>query len=147
MSLLSDSSLFKTKASSTLNKDTKSFGKQYLTDGSLETCWNSDQGANQWIIIEFTKQITATQLSLMFQGGFTSTEVQVLAAVDSTPSASSADWVPLMAIYPEDSNKEQLFALSSEGPVAVRSVKLLFTLPSDTFGRIVIYKLDILGDV
>ncbi|KAJ3027942.1 UNVERIFIED_CONTAM: hypothetical protein HDU68_002798 [Siphonaria sp. JEL0065] len=37
----------------------------------------------------------------MFQGGFTSSEVQILIAADSTPSSSSPGWAPLSAIYPE----------------------------------------------
>jgi hypothetical protein len=32
-----------TKVSSTLNRDTKQFGKKFLFDGLDETCWNSDQ--------------------------------------------------------------------------------------------------------
>jgi hypothetical protein len=35
--------LFKNRVSSVLNKDTKSYGKQFLSDGKEETCWNSDQ--------------------------------------------------------------------------------------------------------
>ena len=31
------------RVSSTLNRDTKQFGKKYLFDGKSETCWNSDQ--------------------------------------------------------------------------------------------------------
>jgi hypothetical protein len=32
-----------TRVSTVLNKDTKSYGKQFLCDGKEETCWNSDQ--------------------------------------------------------------------------------------------------------
>ena len=31
------------RVSSVLNKDNKSYGKQFLCDGKEETCWNSDQ--------------------------------------------------------------------------------------------------------
>ena len=34
------------RVSSTLNRDTKQFGKKYLFDGNNETCWNSDQVNN-----------------------------------------------------------------------------------------------------
>lgn len=37
-----------TRVSSTLNRDTKQFGKKFLIDGSDETCWNSDQGGTSW---------------------------------------------------------------------------------------------------
>jgi hypothetical protein len=58
----------KIKVSSVLNKDTKQFGKQFLTDNNLETCWNSDQGKNQFIQIEFESPQTPKQIKLMFQG-------------------------------------------------------------------------------
>ena len=42
--MLSDSSCqYTCRVSSTLNRDTKQFGKKYLFDGRSETCWNSDQ--------------------------------------------------------------------------------------------------------
>lgn len=31
------------RVSSVLNRDTKSYGRQFLCDGKEETCWNSDQ--------------------------------------------------------------------------------------------------------
>ena len=31
------------RVSSVLNRDVKQFGKKYMFDGDLETCWNSDQ--------------------------------------------------------------------------------------------------------
>ena len=31
------------RVSSTLNRDTKQFGKKFLFDNREETCWNSDQ--------------------------------------------------------------------------------------------------------
>ena len=34
---------FEKRVSSVLNKETKSYGKQFLTDNKEETCWNSDQ--------------------------------------------------------------------------------------------------------
>ena len=56
------------EVSSTLNRDTKQFGKKFLFDGREETCWNSDQvaiefvfsivncdlqGSPQWVSLEF----------------------------------------------------------------------------------------------
>ena len=43
MSLLADKSHFMIRVSSVLNKDVKSFGKQFLTDRDTSTCWNSDR--------------------------------------------------------------------------------------------------------
>ncbi|KAJ3398545.1 hypothetical protein CcCBS67573_g08420 [Chytriomyces confervae] len=138
------SSDVKIKVSSTLNKDSKSFGKQYLTDGDLETCWNSDQGTSQWIIAEFPRSVSPSQVVLMFQGGFTSSQVLVFSA-PSPLASSSPDWTQLTQLYPEDSNKLQTFDVASSAASAVRSLKFVFTECSDTYGRIVVYKLDVLG--
>ena len=42
--------LIEPRVSSVLNKDTKSYGKQFLCDGKEETCWNSDQVLNFFIL-------------------------------------------------------------------------------------------------
>ena len=42
MSLLREKK-FVCRVSSTLNRDTKQFGKKFLFDDKEETCWNSDQ--------------------------------------------------------------------------------------------------------
>jgi len=31
------------RVSTTLNRDSKMYGKKFMLDGSDETCWNSDQ--------------------------------------------------------------------------------------------------------
>merc|ERR550519_2138038 len=41
------------RVSSTLNRDTKQFGKKHLFDDREDTCWNSDQGSPQWVSLEF----------------------------------------------------------------------------------------------
>ncbi|KAJ3293923.1 Nuclear receptor 2C2-associated protein [Rhizoclosmatium sp. JEL0117] len=148
MSLLKNSTEFKVKVSSTLNKDSKSFGKQYLTDGSDETCWNSDQGTSQWIIIELPQPSSISHLHLMFQGGFTSSEVQVFAAPTGTLPSSSSEWIDVGSVYPEDSNKEQALALGEAGVgIKAQSVKIVFSKPGDTYGRIVLYKVDLVGTI
>lgn len=66
------------RVSSVLNKDTKQFGKQYMIDGTEETCWNSDQGSPQSVFIKFDdaeeiaqgKSLTIHAINIMFQGGF-----------------------------------------------------------------------------
>ena len=50
------------RVSSVLNKGTKSYGKQYLFDGNEETCWNSDEGSQQWIVIKFEDAVSLTQV-------------------------------------------------------------------------------------
>ncbi|VCW79628.1 unnamed protein product [Gulo gulo] len=60
------------RVSSVLNRDTRQFGKKHLFDQNEETCWNSDQGPSQWVILEFPQRIRVSQLQIQFQGGFSS---------------------------------------------------------------------------
>ena len=67
--LLSDPNICKIKVSSVLNKSADFAGKNML-DGDLNTCWNSAAGADQFIVIDFTRHVIPNMLSLIFQGGF-----------------------------------------------------------------------------
>ncbi|KAF3829234.1 hypothetical protein GH733_003498 [Mirounga leonina] len=60
------------RVSSVLNRNTRQFGKKHLFDQNEETCWNSDQGPSQWVILEFPQRIRVSQLQIQFQGGFSS---------------------------------------------------------------------------
>lgn len=41
-----------------------------MFDDSLETCWNSDQGTPQYILLDFAEKVEVTRFSIQFQGGF-----------------------------------------------------------------------------
>ncbi|ETE56617.1 Nuclear receptor 2C2-associated protein, partial [Ophiophagus hannah] len=43
-----------------------------MFDGNEETSWNSDQGAIQWLAMEFPQTVQASQIQIQFQGGFAS---------------------------------------------------------------------------
>ncbi|TNM87422.1 hypothetical protein fugu_005643 [Takifugu bimaculatus] len=60
----------KSWVSSVLNRDVKQYGKKYLFDCNEETCWNSDQGERQWVILEFPQSVKVSELRIQFQGGF-----------------------------------------------------------------------------
>ena len=63
----------KIKVSSVLNKDSKQFGKDFLFDDNLETCWNSDTGTGQFIKVKMNENWVVKNLAgiqLMFQGAF-----------------------------------------------------------------------------
>jgi len=82
MNLLADKSEFSAKVSSVLNKNVKEFGKQFLFDGREDTCWNSDQGSPQTILISFQKpHAKIGQLQIQFQGGFVGTQCHVIVNV------------------------------------------------------------------
>ncbi|KAJ1959857.1 Nuclear receptor 2C2-associated protein [Dispira parvispora] len=93
---------FEDNVSSVSNRDTKNYGKQHLLDGNDETCWNSDQGTPQFIMVKFTRQVTPTDLKIMFQGGFVGKSVQVWVAGPGT------EWIHQGDYYPEDTNHYQI---------------------------------------
>ncbi|OZJ02064.1 hypothetical protein BZG36_04968 [Bifiguratus adelaidae] len=125
----------KIKVSSVLNRDNASFGKQNLTDGNHETCWNSEQGLPQYILIDFGQAVEPRQLDLMFQGGFVGKKCVLLT------SAGDNNYKPWTTIYPDDVNSAQRFpldpAISQDKDDIVR-MKLLFEESSDFFGRITV---------
>ncbi|KZV67603.1 galactose-binding like protein [Peniophora sp. CONT] len=124
------------KVSSTLDK---SVGKKFLTDGSPETCWTSQQGSPQYIQMLFPSPVLLRQIAITFQGGFVGTSCTV-----DTRASDSGDWAKLTAVYPEDVNRKQVFDVNSPDPI--QSLKLTFEESSDFFGRITVYDLDVLGE-
>ncbi|KAF8918853.1 galactose-binding domain-like protein [Mucidula mucida] len=130
------SSATKIKVSSTLEKST---GKANLIDGNPETCWTSQQGLPQYIQLTFTAPVTPKVLCVTFQGGFVGTECEV-----QTPSQEG--WCAVQKVYPEDVNREQKFHLNEAQFYEIVAVRLVFLKSSDFFGRITIYKLDLLSE-
>ncbi|KAF9289613.1 Nuclear receptor 2C2-associated protein [Linnemannia elongata] len=90
------------KVSSVLNRETTLYGKQFLTDNSEETCWNSEAGTPQFIVIDFGRKVNIETFQLMFQGGFVGKTCQVLAWTDAS------EFVDMMRFYPEDINPLQI---------------------------------------
>ena len=43
--------------SSTLQRNTKEYGKKFLFDGCSDTCWNSDQGDSQHVAVRFGESV------------------------------------------------------------------------------------------
>jgi len=120
------------RVSSTLNRDTKQFGKKYLFDGNNETCWNSDQGSPQWISLEFEHPVPLSALSLQFQGGFCGKDCEV--EIEGNQK--------ILDFYPEDANKLQTFHLQ-EKLEAVRKIRIIFNSSSDFYGRVTLYLLEL----
>ena len=61
--------------SSVLQKNHREFGKKYLYDGKPETCWNSDQGLPQHIIVKFSEPMNLKKIAMVSQGGFCPREI------------------------------------------------------------------------
>ncbi|XP_043223814.1 nuclear receptor 2C2-associated protein-like [Amphibalanus amphitrite] len=124
--------------SSVLNRDVKQFGSKYLTDGDEETCWNSHQGSPQYICARLAAPRRPTELQLQFQGGFAGGDCW-LEAGDAPDQLRR-----LHAFYPENVNRLQTFPVDCPEPVT--HVKVVFNTSTDFFGRVVVYKFDLLAD-
>ncbi|XP_029469920.1 nuclear receptor 2C2-associated protein [Rhinatrema bivittatum] len=124
------------RVSSVLNKDAKQFGKKYLFDGNEDTCWNSDQGTPQWILLEFPKSVEISHLHIQFQGGFASRTCRLEGCTKNEAFEKITD------LYPEDINALQRFTVSGK---PVEKLKIVFENSTDFFGRIIVYHLDVLG--
>ncbi|KAI9490805.1 hypothetical protein BDB00DRAFT_884045 [Zychaea mexicana] len=136
------------KVTSVLNRDTATFGKQHLIDGSEETCWNSEQVIYSLSIVQYTiishfgsEPVTVEAILFTFQGGFVGKKCLALASLPDTPNDYSID---LGAFYPEDINSTQKFPLSSVDS-KIQRLKIVFEESTDFYGRITVYKMDILG--
>ncbi|KAF9208352.1 Nuclear receptor 2C2-associated protein [Haplosporangium sp. Z 27] len=123
------------RVSSVLNRETTLYGKQFLTDDSEETCWNSEAGTPQFIVIDFGRKVHVETVQLMFQGGFVGKTCQLLAWTDNS------EFTEMIKFYPEDINPLQIKDQSQ----ATSRIKIIFESSTDFFGRITVYKLDILG--
>ncbi|XP_014207959.1 nuclear receptor 2C2-associated protein [Copidosoma floridanum] len=121
--------------SSVLNKNVKSYGKQFMFDSDCETCWNSDSGSPQWVLVSFPEEVCLSLVQIQFQGGFAGLKCYLEAGPDTK------DLGHVENIYPEDINSIQEFKLSS--PVKSKVFKIVFETSTDFFGRIVIYQLSL----
>ncbi|XP_021234313.1 nuclear receptor 2C2-associated protein isoform X1 [Numida meleagris] len=138
-----------TRVSSVLNRDVKQFGKKHMFDANEETCWNSDQGACQWVTLDFPRTVRVSQLHIQFQGGFSSRLCTLEGCRTGEELAKISD------LYPEDNNAMQIsFATLQAGGAALFQVeetaldklKITFENSTDFFGRIVVYHLQVLGE-
>ncbi|XP_065278293.1 nuclear receptor 2C2-associated protein [Emys orbicularis] len=125
------------RVSSVLNRDAKQFGKKHMFDGSEETCWNSDQGSSQWVMLEFPQTVKVSQLQIQFQGGFASQ----LCTLEG--GRKGEELVKISDFYPEDINALQSFRTEE---TMLDKLKITFENSTDFFGRIVVYHLSVLGE-
>lgn len=137
----SDGSQCKHRVSSTLNRLAE-YASKNMFDGRDDTCWNSDQGSPQYILLEFASRVAVSRVRIMFQGGFVGQD----AVVEVGEKDSLAIVATLQTI--EDCNRMQSFDIISEGPEVARGgryVKITFPTSTDFYGRVTIYKLELEG--
>ncbi|XP_017889445.1 nuclear receptor 2C2-associated protein [Ceratina calcarata] len=133
MTCLLKQTKFDCRVSSVLNKDNRSYGKKYMFDDCSDTCWNSDAGTPQWVIIELEEECELSSFEIEFQGGFVGKDCHL--------DVGNKDVKFLESFYPEDKNKIQTFHLKNS--VRAKSFKFVFNESTDFFGRIIIYKLSL----
>lgn len=120
------------RVSSVLNRNVKEYGKKYLFDGDVETCWNSEAHTNQFIIINLVDNRLLKSFAIQFQGGFAGKNCSVEAIADSAVAETCE-------FFPRDINKIQTFVFDFKSNY--KSYKINFHDSSDLFGRIIIYDL------
>ncbi|XP_043794326.1 nuclear receptor 2C2-associated protein [Apis laboriosa] len=124
---------FECRVSSVLNKNNQSYGKNYMFDNCPETCWNSNSGIPQWIIIHFEQECEVNSFEIEFQGGFVGKDCHLEVGDKETKFYES--------FYPEDKNTIQMFNLKNS--IKAKTFKFVFNESTDFFGRIIIYKLSL----
>lgn len=128
------------RVSSVLGRNTRELGKQHLFDGSAETCWNSDQGVPQWVALRWPSPVQVTTIIAQFQGGFCGAANTV---VEVPQGEGSSEWHTAHSWPLEDIGTPQTLHLPE--PLTTTSLRLTFPSSTDFFGRIIMYKLDVLG--
>ncbi|XP_032686298.1 nuclear receptor 2C2-associated protein [Odontomachus brunneus] len=135
MPSLLEENKFECRVSSVLNKNVRLYGKKHMFDNSTETCWNSDAGTPQWIIINFKEECDLSNFEIEFQGGFVGKDCYLEAG------SNEKDTTVVEAFYPEDMNNLQRFNLVNK--IKAKTFKFLFNQSTDFFGRIIIYNLSL----
>eukprot|EP01125_Pyxidicula_operculata_P022648 TRINITY_DN945_c0_g1_i2.p1 TRINITY_DN945_c0_g1~~TRINITY_DN945_c0_g1_i2.p1 ORF type:complete len:114 (-),score=19.01 TRINITY_DN945_c0_g1_i2:73-366(-) len=96
-----------------------------MFDNNLETCWNSDSGSPQYVLVDFAKKVNLKEIKIMFQGGFVGKNCEVVGFnTNSTSEISEKSWVHLGYFYPENINTQQTFQMSINNPIS--KIKIIF---------------------
>ncbi|XP_053991762.1 nuclear receptor 2C2-associated protein [Hylaeus anthracinus] len=133
MTCLLSQNKFECWVSSVLNKNNRLYGKKHMFDNCSETCWNSDAGTPQWVVIDFEQECSLSSFEIEFQGGFVGKDCHI--------EAGNKEIQLLESFYPEDKNIVQRFTLKQ--PKKAKIFKFVFNESTDFFGRIIIYKLSL----
>ncbi|XP_076298465.1 nuclear receptor 2C2-associated protein [Lasioglossum baleicum] len=131
MTCLLTQNKFECRVSSVFQKNNRSYGKKHMFDNCPETCWNSDAGTPQWIVVDFEQECNLSYFEIEFQGGFVGKDCHIEIGNEETECLES--------FFPEDKNTLQRFKLKETK--RAKTFKFLFNESSDLFGRIIIYRL------
>eukprot|EP01006_Ploeotia_vitrea_P040146 TRINITY_DN66406_c5_g1_i1.p1 TRINITY_DN66406_c5_g1~~TRINITY_DN66406_c5_g1_i1.p1 ORF type:complete len:183 (-),score=104.72 TRINITY_DN66406_c5_g1_i1:128-676(-) len=157
------------KVSSVLNSNGAEYGKKFMLDGDHQTCWNSEQGKPQHVALKFSEPVDVVQVQVMFQGGFVGLpcvfysdvagddddeekqqQQQEQKSKKKNKKKNKDELYRVTTWEPEDGNSMQTFTMPKAAFHRCRGVKklrLVFEDSTDFFGRVTVYKLDVLGRV
>lgn len=131
------------RVSSTLGDD-KQFRKGHLIDGCDDTCWNSDDGQQQYTILKFKSLVDISEVQLQFQGGFSAKNVTFSVGI-ALPDDSKKIAFQTAASYDcENVNTIQSFPITATNIIAVKAVFHNFT---DFYGRVILYHQKVYGSI
>jgi hypothetical protein len=129
----------KIKARTVLNKAAE-FAARNVFDGKPDTCYNSDQGTPQYLLLDLEKSVAVDKIEVMFQGGFVGQDVAI-------ELGSSIDDLTVIGVWEtiKYNNEQQSISLS-RGEVNGRYLKLNIPRTTDFYGRVTIYSLAVYGE-
>lgn len=128
------------RVSSVLDRNKTFYGAEHMLTSDVTTCWNSAQGSPQQLLLQFQRRVDISTVAIMFQGGFVGQDVVVHAK-----SSMTDRWEQIGRdgdIEPEDANDLQVFPCQAS---AVNALRISFNRSTDFYGRVIIYRLDVIG--
>lgn len=109
-----------------------------------------DTGTPQHILLDFGRSVIPSAVRLMFQGGFVAKEITFLTplvrscvADDGEGAAAASELHKLADAWPVDESALQEFPVPCESPIT--QLKLVFNGSTDFYGRVTVYKLEVMG--
>ena len=101
-----------------------------------------NKGLPQNILLDFPSAVSVNSIVFQFQGGFVGKKCIVVGSTVDAPNDYSID---IDTFYPEDINPTQTFNFEATQPL--KRVKIIFEESTDFYGRITVYKLDVIGNI
>ena len=91
-------------------------------------------------MVQFAKPTAVTKFEIQFQGGFAAKSI----CLQRTSTDSEITKLETIKIYyPEDKNSIQSFPIPDNPLLITDNLKFLFPEGTDTYGRIIVYKLNL----
>ena len=123
--------------------DQASFRKQHIIDGKDDTCWNSDEGKQQFVVFRFASPVNISRVDLTFQGGFAPKSLNIAVGISHPQDPSKMLFKPIADYQVVDTNSEQTFAVQAQHVIAL---KVSCTEFYDFYGRIIMYHARVYGE-